>query len=339
MRALVLHGPGDLRWDEVPAPTLQNDRDVLVEPIAVARCDLDPALAIGLAPMADPFPMGHEMVGVVVDRGDAAGAVQVGDRVIVPFQISCGECAMCARGLTNGCTAVPHASAFGLGNFGGVNWGGALSDLVRVPFADHMLIPLPDGLDPVAACGIPDNVSDGHRCVAGPMRRWPGEAVLVVGGLAQSVGLYAVANAVALGAPRVVYLDGDPERLRLASLLGAEIVEGSPGTVDLGEEFAITVDACITPQGQAAAVGATAPCGVHTCVSAAGPPNLPMRSMYMKGISFELGRVHARTTAPAVLDLVAAGRLDPAAIIGKVLSFDDAVDGMVDPAPKVIFVR
>jgi alcohol dehydrogenase len=339
MRSLVLHGAGSLVWDDAPTPRLQGDGDALVAPLAVARCDLDLALSIGLTPSRGRLHMGHEMVGVVIDHGDDAGAVRAGDRVIVPFQISCGQCEMCARGLTNACTAVPHGSAYGLGPFGGVEWGGALSDLVRVPFASHMLIPLPDGMDPVDACGVPDNASDGYRCVAEPMRRWPGEDVLVVGGAAQSVGLYAVASAVALGAPRVVYVDDDPARLELASSLGAEVRDGGASALTADDSFAITVDATVTPDGQMATVRATAPCGIHTCVSAGGPANLPMRRMYMQGISFELGRVHARSTAPAVLDLMATGRLDVAAVIGSVVPFDDAPDAMLDPQPKVVFVN
>ena len=75
--------------------------------------------------------------------------------------------------------------------------GGALADVVRVPWADVMLVPLPSGVDPIAAAGVPDNVSDGFRCVAGPLADAPGAEVLVVGGLASSVGLYAAMSALA----------------------------------------------------------------------------------------------------------------------------------------------
>jgi alcohol dehydrogenase len=73
MRALMFEGPGRLRWQEIPDARLQDDRDVLVRPLAVARCDLDPAIALGLYPMPAPFVMGHEMVGEVVACGDRAG--------------------------------------------------------------------------------------------------------------------------------------------------------------------------------------------------------------------------------------------------------------------------
>jgi threonine dehydrogenase-like Zn-dependent dehydrogenase len=337
----MFRGPGDLAWEEAPDPRLANDRDVIVRPLAVARCDLDPAIAMGLYPMPGPFAMGHELVGEVVDRGDAAGTHQVGDRVIVPFQISCGDCSSCRRGLTNACASVPPGSAFGLGAHGGIDFGGGLADLVRVPFADHLLIPLPASVDPVTAAGIPDNVADGYRCVAGPMALWPGEAVLVVGGLAQSVGLYAVAAAVALGAPRVVYVDQDPERLRLAELLGAETADTAAAELVADEQFAVTVDACVLEAGRDHALRSTKPCGI--CTSVSGGPStrssLPLQTMYLKGISYEIGRVHARATAEPVLDLVRAGLLDAAAIISRIVPFDDAIDAMTDPAVKIVFAN
>ena len=146
MQHLVFRGVGELGWEETEAPVIQDDRDALVRPIAVARCDLDTAIAIGLYPMQPPFTMGHEMVGEIVEAGEKAGDWNPGDRVIVPFQISCGECSMCRRGLTNACESVPLGAAFGLAVREGMDFGGALSDLVRVPWADHMLLPLPDAI-------------------------------------------------------------------------------------------------------------------------------------------------------------------------------------------------
>ena len=324
-------------------PTCMRRGDALVRPLAVARCDLDPAIALGLYPMSAPFVMGHEMVGEVVAVGDEAGAVRVGDRVIVPFQLSCGHCDPCRRGTTNACERVPPGTAFGLGAHGGLDLGGALAELVRVPWADTMLIPLPDGLDPVVAAGIPDNVADGYRCVADPLAQRPGSPVLVVGGLAPSVGLYAVMAALALGADRVVYVDDDDQRLRLAEHLGADCVDASGrwDGLDLGRRFPITVDANVLDHGRELALRAVEPCGVCTSVSggAAQRSSLPLQQMYLKGIRYEIGRVHATATAPRVLDLVNAGRLDPGAVVTKTIPFTEAVDGMTDPAVKIVFVN
>ena len=343
MRALMFRGPMAIAWEEVETPRLVEPRDALVRPIAVARCDLDPAIAIGLYPMPAPFVMGHEMVGEVVAVGEAISNVRLGDKVIVPFQLSCMTCAPCLRGHTNACVNVPSGTAFGLGPHGGVDLGGALAELVRVPWADVMLIPLPEGIDPVVAAGIPDNVSDGYRCVAAPLAERPGAPVLVVGGLAPSVRLYAVMAALALGADRVVYVDDDAARLELAVAAGAEVIDAKDqwDSLKLAERFPIVVDANVLDPGRNFALRSVEPCGVCTSVSggASSRSNLPLQSMYLKGVRYEIGRVHACATARPVLDLVSSGALDPARIINKVVPFSEAVEGMILPVVKVVFVN
>jgi len=343
MRALMFRGPMAIAWEEVETPQLMEPRDALVRPIAVARCDLDPAIALGLYPMPAPFVMGHEMVGEVVAVGEAISNVRLGDKVIVPFQLSCMTCAPCLRGHSNACVNVPSGTAFGLGPHGGIDLGGALAELVRVQWADVMLIPLPEGMDPVVAAGIPDNVSDGYRCVAAPLAERPGAPVLVVGGLAPSVGLYAVMAALALGAERVVYVDDDAARLDLAAAAGAEVVNAKDqwDSLKLAERFPIVVDANVLDPGRNFALRSVEPCGVCTSVSggASSRSNLPLQSMYLKGVRYEIGRVHACATARPVLDLVSSGALDPARIINKVVPFSEAVEGMILPVTKVVFVN
>ena len=343
MRALVFRGPMDLAWEEVETPQLMEPRDALVRPIAVARCDLDPAIALGLYPMPAPFVMGHEMVGEVVAIGEAIRNVRLGDKVIVPFQLSCMTCAPCLRGHTNACVNVPSGTAFGLGPHGGIDLGGALAELVRVPWADVMLIPLPEGMDPVVAAGIPDNVSDGYRCLAAPLAERPGAPVLVVGGLAPSVGLYAVMAALALGSERVVYVDDDAARLELAVAAGAEVVDAKDqwDSLKLAERFPIVVETNVLDPGRNFALQSVEPCGVCTSVSggASSRSNLPLQSMYLKGVRYEIGRVHACATARPVLDLVSSGALDPARIINKVVPFSEAIEGMMLPVVKVVFVN
>lgn len=343
VQALMFRGPMDLGWDEVDTPTILDPRDALVRPLAVARCDLDPAIAIGLYPMKGPFVMGHEMVGEIVGLGAAVTGFDQGDRVIVPFQLSCTRCDPCTRGHTNACSEVASGTAFGLGPHGGVDLGGALAELVRVPWADVMLIPLPDNVDPIAAAGIPDNVSDGYRCVAGPLRERPGSDVLVVGGLAPSVGLYAVMSAVAMGARSVVYIDDDTERLGLAASLGADAVDAKGGWEDLklDRKFPIVVDANVLDAGRNVAFRSVEPCGTVTSVSggASAVSSVPLQTMYLKGVRYEIGRVHAVATARHVLDLVVNGTLDPARLVSSVVPFSEAVEAMTAPGTKVVFVN
>src|SRR5438270_6375895 len=99
VRQLTFQGPGELVWEDVPTPQLEGEGDALVRPVAVATCDLDAALARGQAPLPGPFAFGHEFVADVIEVSDGVAAAP-GRRVIVPFQVSCGACPYCARGLT-----------------------------------------------------------------------------------------------------------------------------------------------------------------------------------------------------------------------------------------------
>lgn len=167
----------------MPAPKLTDDRDALVRPLAVTRCDLDLAIVGGRSGLPGPFALGHEAAGVVTEVGDAVKNFVPGDLVIVPFQISCGACERCRRGHTNACTAVPFRSSYGLKPVCGVEYGGALSDLIRVPFADHMLVRHPAGHALSQTAGLADGATDAFSALAHWLRQRPGAEVLVIGGL------------------------------------------------------------------------------------------------------------------------------------------------------------
>jgi len=338
MRQLEITGAHAVRWTEVTTPALQGDGDALVRPLAVAMCDLDAVWLGGAVPIAEPFPLGHECIAEVMQTGDEVASVAVGDIVVVPFQISCGACAACAAGRTGNCDTVPRGSAYGMQPLGGP-WGGALADVLRVPFADAMLVPLAAGIEPVAVASLPDNVVDAYRSVAPPLALDPGAEVLVVGGFARSIGLYAAACAKALGAGRVVYADTDPGRLEHAAKLGAETVEVGEWPHKLGS-FLITVDASGDHGGLHAALRSTAPDGTCTSVAVYFEPAtpVPLLEMYTRGCTLHTGRCHARALIPEVLALIAAGRLDPAAVTSAVVSFDDAESALVEPPTKLVLV-
>src|SRR5262245_30505567 len=141
MDQLVLVEPGRAEWTSVAEPVLEGDLDALVRPVAVATCDLDTGINAGAFPLPLPYALGHEFVAEVLAVGSEVRTVAVGDVVCVPFQINCGTCARCRRGLTNSCTSVPRGAAYGLGEIGGTQWGGAMADVTRVPYADAMLLP------------------------------------------------------------------------------------------------------------------------------------------------------------------------------------------------------
>lgn len=341
MQQMTFLKPGQFEWREVPAPTLLAATDALVRPLAVARCDLDLHIATGFVPFPGPFAFGHEMVGEVVAAGEQVPHAP-GTRVIVPFQLSCGRCDNCRRGWTNTCTEFPPFASYGLAAGGKTDFGGGFSDLVRVPFADHMLVPIPAGVPDEVACNLSDNVADGWRGVAGPLAERPGAKVLVIGGKAQSVGLYAAAAAVALGAGAVTYLDDDPARLAAAVALG---VMTGPLALDQGRraetQFEIVVEAEGYPAALAFAIQSTAANGVLTVVSMyfdrATP--VPLTQAYYKGITVHTGRVQSSAVLGDVLGCVACGKLHPQPVTHRIASFAEAADAMTEAGPKLIFTR
>jgi alcohol dehydrogenase len=329
MRSLVCTGPGALEWQDAAAPSLESDGAALVRPLAVATCDLDAGMIAGETPFPAPMAIGHEGVGEVVDVGDGVGSVEPGALVSIPFQVSCGECAACLRGHTGNCRSVKGTAMYGFGAVGG-DWGGFLSDLVRVPWADHMLVPLPEGLDPAAVASASDNIPDAWRTVGPPLEREPGAAVLVVGGAgAGSIGLYAAGIAIALGAESVTYVDGDASRRATAAAFGADVLE--PGAERLGP-FPITVDASGDRAGLHLALGSTAPDGVctSTAIYFGEPVPMPLFEMYLKVVTFETGRVHARPAIPTVLDLAAGGEFRPAEVTSRVVTWEDAPAALLE---------
>jgi alcohol dehydrogenase len=218
---------------------------------------------------------------------------------------------------------------YGFGAVGG-DWGGFLSDVVRVPWADHMLVPLPEGLEPAAVASASDNIPDAWRTVGPSLEQEPGAAVLVVGGAgAGSIGLYAAAIAIALGAEGVTYVDADESRRATATAFGADALE--PGAERLGP-FAITVDSSGDPAGLQLALASTAPDGV--CTSTAmyfgDPVPMPLFEMYIKIVTFETGRVHARPAIPRVLDLTASGDFRPDEVTSRVVAWDDAPAALLE---------
>lgn len=342
MRQLTYVAPHDVQWRDVPAPTLHGDGEALVRPIAVTRCDLDHAIVTGATSWAGPFALGHEMAGVVTDIGDSVTCFRPGDQVIVPFQISCGACGPCRSGLTGNCEGVPFRSSYGMAPLSGVDYGGALSDLVRVPFADHMLLLRPPEIAPATAAGIADNVSDGFRVAATHLATRPGARVLIVGGRTQGVGLYAAQAAKVLGAADVVYLDSDPARLALARMLDIRVVEGrTDAGVAPGAPFPITIDASGTSGGLALAIRSTEHGGIcHRTYGDVRPlTDVPLRDMYGIGLSLHLSRVHARAVMPAVIDHVRCGALHPEVVISRTVPFSAAAEAILEPTVKIVFMN
>ncbi|HEY1449542.1 MAG TPA: alcohol dehydrogenase catalytic domain-containing protein [Solirubrobacteraceae bacterium] len=331
MQQLTYTAPHELEWQEADEPQLDSDAAALVRPLFVATCDLDALILAGESPFGAPFPIGHECVAEVIDAGDGVGSFVAGQLVSVPFQISCGECDPCRRGRTGNCANVDFMSTYGFGPAVG-RWGGFLADLVCVPYAEHMLVPVPDGVQPAAVASASDNISDAWGAIAPPLAAEPGAPVLVVGGASSgSIGLYAAALALALDASSVLYVDLDAGRRATAASLGAETLDLADAPPRLGP-FPVTVDASAEPDGLALALRSTSPDG--TCTSTAiyfgEQPSLPLLEMYTKGITFKTGRANAREAMPHVLELAASHAIEPELVTSRVVGFDDAAAALLE---------
>jgi alcohol dehydrogenase len=338
MQQLNFIETGKLEWREAPEPRLETDRQAIVEPVAIATCDLDTLIVRGAVPLQGPFPFGHEGVARVVEVGDAVQKIVPGDLVSIPFQVSCGSCQQCRRGRSAHCRHVPRLSMYGLGALSGGEFGGFLADRVRVPFADHMLVGLPSGVAPESAASLSDNIVDAWRTVAPPLAQEPGAEVLIVSAQS-SISLYAAAIACALGAGRVDFVGGGPRQLEIAERLGASVIEGEVPK-RLGP-YPITVDVSNTHAGLACALRSTGPDGVCTSVAiyfGATTP-VPLFEMYTKGIRFLTGRVHAREAMAPALALIEQGLLRPEIVTSQVVGWDDAAEALGDLGAKTVVTR
>jgi alcohol dehydrogenase len=308
--------------------------------VGVARCEIDPFLILAGPSGEDGFALGHEAVVVVAAVGSEVEGLGVGELALPSFQVSCGACPSCLRGHTANCDRYPVLSDFGMQPLSGVEYGGMLADLVRVPHADAMLTPLPAGLDPVAVASVPDNVVDGYRAVAPHLRQRPGADVLVACHGTPSIGLYAAQSALALGAGTVTVAGADDEILALAERIGA-----APLRTDFGDRagrWPIVVDCGQRVEGLQWAIRATEPEGtLHSVSYYAAEPMVPMPlgRLYTLGIDFRIGRVHSAALLAEVIDLVAEGRLHPEQVTTSVIGWEDAPDLYTVDTVKLVVSR
>jgi threonine dehydrogenase-like Zn-dependent dehydrogenase len=333
MRELIYVGERRVEWREAPDPQLESRFDAIVRPVAATTCDVDRAIILGRAPVPPPYAIGHECVAEVVESGASVSHVHPGDLVVVPWHICCGRCDRCHAGLTAHCRTVPYMAMFGA-PIGG-EWGGLFSDLVRVPYADAMLVPLPPGLDPIAMASASDNFSLAWRLVAPHLQRNPGASVLIMN--AGSIGLFVCDIAGALGASRRLFVDRDPDRRAIAESYGAETAEQIEA---IHHGFDIAVEATGRVDTLACACRSLVPEGI--CESAGNhfePGELPLFEMYLNSVNLRIARDNVRANIEPALDLAQTGKVDPRKVVSHVLPWD----GMADELPKLhtkpVFVR
>ncbi|NVI99030.1 glutathione-dependent formaldehyde dehydrogenase [Myxococcus sp. AM009] len=227
MKAVVFHGIGDIRLDDVEEPRIEKPTDAIVRLTASAICGTDLHMIRGTMPGMKPGTiLGHEGVGVVEALGDDVRNLNIGDRVVIPSTIACGNCSYCRAGYYAQCNdANPNGPSAGTAFFGGPQetgpFHGMQAEKVRVPFANVGLVRIPEGVSDEQAILISDIFPTGYMG-AELAEIKPGDTVAVFG--CGPVGLFAIVSAKLLGAGRVFAIDCHEDRLELARAQGAEII-------------------------------------------------------------------------------------------------------------------
>jgi alcohol dehydrogenase len=328
--------PGELRFDEVEAPTILEPGDALVRPLAATTCDLDHHVIADKTPFSPfgPFPLGHECVGTVVEVGPECTGFKVGDVVGVAWHIACGTCAQCRIGHPARC--LKHGDAqYGLPVNG--QWGGTFSELIRVPYADYNLALLPIGVNPVHLASIGDNFALGWETTMPSIAGIEDPRIAVFGGTG-SIGLYVTDVAVHCAKARTVYYDDDPIRMAVAEKLGAE-VQDINGKIE--QDFHVAVDASCDPAKLRKAVVSVVPEGwVNSVGIYFKDVELPLLQLYIRGVNFHTGKGMARPSMTPVLENVANGTLHPELVTSGVYGWDQIPEVLTSPNPghKPIFV-
>jgi threonine dehydrogenase-like Zn-dependent dehydrogenase len=235
MKALVWHGTRDVRCDTVPDPEIEDGRDAIIKVTSCAICGSDLHLYDHFMPgMKSGDVLGHEAMGEVVEVGKDIKALKVGDRIVVPFTITCGQCEQCRRGNFSVCersnrnkglgdTAFGHTTAglFGYTHLTG-GYAGGQAEFLRVPFADSTHIKVPEGISDEKLLFLSDVFPTGWQGAV-QCDIQPTDTVAIWG--CGAVGQMAIRSALLLGAKRVIAIDRVPERLQMAEAGGAEVID------------------------------------------------------------------------------------------------------------------
>lgn len=372
MKAVVWHGVGDIRLDEVDDPTIQDPNDAIVEITTSAICGTDLHFVRGtMSGMSEGRILGHEAVGVVRETGPGVRNLVEGQRVVIPSTVACGSCSYCRAGYYSQCdVANPNGKTAGTTFFGGPDAAGGLDGLqaqyARVPFANVGLVGVPDAVTDEQAIMVSDIFPTAWFGARLAEIR-DGNVVAVFG--AGPVGLFAIISAFRQGAGRVIVVDGHASRLAAARRLGAETIDfnaedpvetlldltggaGPDRVVDavgvdsespaagpakdasdeLADEFAAEVaeNAPQTNQQgdlwkpgdaptQAARwyVEAIAKAGTIGMIGVYPPTaqHFPIGAAMNKNLVLKMGNAEHRRYIPHLLDLVAAGLVDPSRVL------------------------
>jgi len=359
MLAMDYRGPRRVRIEEKPMPKIQHPRDAIVRVTRSCICGSDLHLYHGMVPDTRVgMIFGHEFCGVVEEVGGDVSNLSKGDRVLVPFNIACGQCHFCKQGLFGNChESNPSATAVG-GIFGyshtAGGYDGGQAEYVRVPYADFGPTIIPDWMDPDDAVLLTDVVPTGYQAAEmGGIQK--GDTVVVFG--AGPVGLLAARSAWLFGAGRVIVIDHHEYRLEFArTYCPAEVYDfreiGDP-VVFLKKATDIGADVCIDAVGADAsgnawhtlfgkklkleagnavplhwAINSVKKGGVVSIVGVYGPTGnmIPIGNVVNKGITIRANQAAVKRHLPKLFEHVKAGRIDPKAIITHRMPLEEVAE-------------
>lgn len=325
MRAVTFQEPGRVLVQDVPEPKLSDARDAIVAVELSAICGSDLHIYHGRVKIEPGFTIGHEFVGTVIAAGDAVGRVSVGDRVLGCFHSACGTCFQCLRSDYHRCErgrTFGHGAALG-------DLAGSQAEQVLVPYADLTLRRAPAGMSSELAIFAGDVLGTGYHGVASA-GVLPGDSVAVLG--LGPVGLCAVQAARAAGAVSVIGVDTVADRLEMARTFGAvplhlaeEDVKGAVRTATAGRGADVVIDAVGDPSALALAISLARPGGSISAIGVyAERCEVHMGLAWIKGLTIRAGLANVIAHVDRVLDLLAAGELDPQPLVTHRMSLEQA---------------
>ena len=370
MKALTWHGQGDVRVDTHPDPEIQDPTDVVIKITSTAICGSDLHLFDGFVPMMKEGDIiGHEPMGIVEEVGSAVTRLKKGDRVVVPFTISCGHCWFCEQTLFSLCDttnpkpenardAMGHSPAgiFGYSHLtGGIPGGQA--EYLRVPHADVGPIKVPDGLTDEQVLFLSDIFPTGYMGAENAEIE-DGDTVAVWG--CGPVGQFAIQSAWMLGAGRVIAIDREPERLRLAAehsnveTINFEEIEDDVYQHLIDMTDGRGPDRCIEAVGMEAHGVSAAQTALDKAAQAthtqsdrtyainqaimacrkggtismpgvyAGAGSIEIGAFMNKGLTLKTGQTHVQRYLDPLMQKIESGDIDPSFIITHTAPLDDA---------------
>ena len=358
MKALVYNGPRNVSVKNVPDPKIERPTDALVRITTTNICGSDLHMYEGRTDVETGKILGHENLGEVIEVGKSVSVVKVGDRVCLPFNVSCGSCKNCERGYTGFCLTVNPGNAGGAYGYAGMGpYQGGQAEYLRVPFADFNCLILPEGAEEKESdyVMLADIWPTGYHATELACLL-PGESIVIYG--AGPVGLFAAYSAILKGASKVMIVDRVKDRLALAESIGAIPIDDSAES-PVDQVLSLTDGdgadkgcECVgyqahDPQGHehpnmtmnnlVESVKPTGRIGVvgvftsedpksHDSLAKKGQIAFDLGKFFEKGLTMGSGQTNVKQYNRRLCALIAAGKAKPSFLVSHELPLDEAAE-------------